>query len=1064
MVKNEAKDYSASSMPTENKNTAKLLDMTPLPVFSGSSLANLAEQINGKLAAPKSQRIHLEVGPKSNIKKLDQQSDAIAPKAECAALKIRKKRDRSGHMITHQRRPTPKQKNAQCSNVLRQEIYAVGGTKEDYDLLACVKSDSEMEDALGEGCDDPEALRRNIAIILKGGGISSSPGSGNSMPTMRKATHGKKVPDVPKEHHRTKLGKTEITNCKQNPKRANSIDMVFAPQPNWHSNFLPELHVDVDCVDIPHHVLIQIREYSRSLLETENKAYAAYRESGSSSTYKFYSTILTSGTLIDKVSALTLEFQNSPLHNTKALEQLIGLAKKRSRAQSIEVLRSLKDLFAQGGVLPNDRKLKFFIHQRALGAAFSGNSNWTATDPLPRGLKKSHLIYWSFEDFLKEKYFEILKILEIWCGDKIEFSRSRAVSYVYELLKEKPEQESNLLRLLVNKLGDPSKKIASRASYLLLQLQQAHPVMKEIVISGIESELLFRHGQCQHAKYYAVITLNQTVLSVSEEKVAEKLLDMYFGLFVWILKFEKAVNNEVDEGNKIAQKQKGKPRRNIAKNLEVELSEKLISAILTGVNRAYPFTKSSSERLSRHINTLFNVTHSSNFNTSIQALMLIHQLLSSHAVCTDRFYRTLYESLLDPRIITSSKQSLYLNLLYKTLSSDRNLRRIKAFVKRLVQILTLHYPSFICGVFYLIRELETVFPGLSTSIDLPENHEDDIQEFFRDVPEHDASGSGKEQTPPRVTKKESLYDCRKRDPNESNAEKSCLWELLPYLSHFHPSVSVGATQLLQHQKMEGKLDLTIHTLSHFLDRFVYRSPRASTALRGSSIMQPLASCDTRRLLITSSDTSKVRDPVNNETFWTRKAEDVAAEDVFFHAYFNRLAADKSKWKVKRPTKEKSSLDDSDAESEVFRALIETSADLECDKIGVIDLNLEDLGTTTGSESEDIQSYPVNEGVALEKGSSEEELEGGHQADDLFKAPEEVGLFDIDVSDEDAFCDSDQDIPSDIGIGICNKQNDEVTRELSRGKKKRKLKHLPTFASVEDYAVLLEQEVDGDGYP
>jgi hypothetical protein len=33
-------------------------------------------------------------------------------------------------------------------------------------------------------------------------------------------------------------------------------------------------------------------------------------------------------------------------------------------------------------------------------------------------------------------------ILEIWCNDEIEFSRTRAVSYVYELLKEKPEQET----------------------------------------------------------------------------------------------------------------------------------------------------------------------------------------------------------------------------------------------------------------------------------------------------------------------------------------------------------------------------------------------------------------------------------------------------------------------------------------------------------------------------------------------------------------------------------------------------------------------------------------------
>ena len=43
--------------------------------------------------------------------------------------------------------------------------------------------------------------------------------------------------------------------------------------------------------------------------------------------------------------------------------------------------------------------------------------------------------------------------------------------------------------------------------------------------------------------------------------------------------------------------------------------------------------------------------------------MLIQQLSTSRHVATDRFYRTLYESLLDPRLSTSSKQTLYLNLL-----------------------------------------------------------------------------------------------------------------------------------------------------------------------------------------------------------------------------------------------------------------------------------------------------------------------------------------------------------------------------------------------------------------
>lgn len=178
-------------------------------------------------------------------------------------------------------------------------------------------------------------------------------------------------------------------------------------------------------------------------------------------------------------------------------------------------------------------------------------------------------------------------------------------------------------------------------------------------------------------------------------------------------------------------------------------------------------------RLSKHIDTLFRITHSSNFNTSIQALMLIQQLSSSHQVSTDRFYRTLYESLLDPRISTSSKQSLYLNLLYKSLKADLNVKRVKAFVKRLVQILSLHHPSFICGVFYLIRELEGVFSNISALMDEPENVEDDDEEVFRDVPE-----DGEQAAEQAEKKVEHRYDPRKRDPEHSNADRSCLWELV----------------------------------------------------------------------------------------------------------------------------------------------------------------------------------------------------------------------------------------------------------------------------------------------
>lgn len=194
-------------------------------------------------------------------------------------------------------------------------------------------------------------------------------------------------------------------------------------------------------------------------------------------------------------------------------------------------------------------------------------------------------------------------------------------------------------------------------------------------------------------------------------------------------------------------------------------------------------------RLSKHIDTLFRITHSSNFNTSIQALMLIQQLTSSHQVANDRFYRTLYESLLDPRVATSSKQSLYLNLLFKSLKSDLNIRRVKAFVKRIVQVLGLHQPSFICGVFFLIRELEKTFTGLQSLFDQPEDNESDEEEVFRDVPDEDDEQPAPTPIVETKSKPTNGYDPRKRDPEHSNADRTCIWELVCFHVSFSPSSS-----------------------------------------------------------------------------------------------------------------------------------------------------------------------------------------------------------------------------------------------------------------------------------
>ena len=681
---------------------------------------------------------------------------------------------------------------------LENEILALGGTEDDLVLIEDVESGSEFE--------GPEKnivtglLKKDISHFVKGLGIE-------------KAVKQDRDQSDNEEENTTEQEDFDSPNGIALPLRNNAAKqagklsrnakhLVFEPLSEWHAAPLPPILKPVKTSSLPAQDLIdRIHAYAKQLLDEENNQYALHNRA-SSSAHQFYSTIMTSGTLSDKISALTLSVQESPLHNMKALESLVGLAKKRSRTQAVEVLGALKDLLGQGSLLPPDRRLRAFNTQPGISTFSAADyEEWESDQPLPGMLQKAHLISWAYEDWLKASYFEILKILETWCNDEIPFARGKAVDYVYELLRDKPEQEANLLRLLVNKLGDSDKKIASKTSYNIIQLETTHPLMKPTIINAIESDLLFRPGQSMHAKYYAVITLNQTVLSGKEEAVARKALDIYFSLFIAllakpapakpVLSTAKVVTynkkGEKQGGGGTAGKKAQKKLEIQAKNLTVdeELREKMLSAVLTGVNRAIPYTKTDDEFFEKHLDTLFRVTHSSNMNTSIQALMLIQQVCGTHQVASDRFYRTLYESLLDPRLLTSSKHAMYLNLLYRALRADLKVKRVKAFAKRLLQVVAMHQPPFVCGVIYLLRELEAVFPNLQSFVDQPEEDESDDEEVFRDVGEDvevDEPARAVSNQSMKVTKSQS-YDGRKREPEYSNADKSCLWELVGQCSN-----------------------------------------------------------------------------------------------------------------------------------------------------------------------------------------------------------------------------------------------------------------------------------------
>lgn len=431
-----------------------------------------------------------------------------------------------------------------------------------------------------------------------------------------------------------------------------------------------------------------------------------------------------------------------------------------------------------------------------------------------------------------------------------------------------------------------------------------------------------------------------------------------------------------------------------------------------------------------HLETLFRITHSSNFNTSIQAMMLVQQLCSSHQASADRFYRTLYESLLDARLITSSKQSLYLNLLYKALKADTNVKRIKAFTKRIIQVLALHQPSFICGCFFLLQELRQTFPGLSALIDQPEEH--DLDEAYKDVTEPQDKGPmpPESQNSPGNGK---AYDGKKRDPEHSRAESSCLWEVIPFLAHFHPSVSVNAEHIIRHAKLPGKPNLELHTVIHFLDRFAYRNAKiGSSNLRGSSIMQPLAGGDTAGLLVRSASHDQL--PVNSEKFWNRNSMDVPAEDAFFHQYFSSLGKTKPNRKTSKKMRQSGENDDASdtEESEIWKAMMESAPDLEGAD-----------GSDQGLEMDDLESDFDR--------SSEEAAEDEEE-------DEEMEEQEVSSSSDEASLSADAEVSSEYRMAAAAADHDNLGGPSAQ---RRKLKHLPTFASADDYAEMIDDEAGED---
>ncbi|GAA0147296.1 DNA-binding transcription factor [Lithospermum erythrorhizon] len=460
---------------------------------------------------------------------------------------------------------------------------------------------------------------------------------------------------------------------------------------------------------------------------------------GQSGDIKMLMTTQRSGTAADKVSAFSVLLGDNPVANLRSLDALLGMVtSKVGKRHSLSGFEALQELFVSS-LLP-DRKLKTLLQRplNHLPETKDGNSL---------------LLLWYWEDLLKQRYERFVIALEEASRDVLPVLKDKALKTIYTLLRNKSEQERRLLTALVNKLGDPSNKAASNADYLLLKLLSDHPNMKIVVINEVDN-LLFRPHLVLKAKYHAVNFLTQIQLSHKGDgpKVAKRLIDVYFALYKVLISEASAENMTGKHSKTENNKANGTIKDDKLKSsseLHVEMDSRLLSALLSGVNRAFPYVSSNEADDIVEVQTpiLFQLVHSKNFNVGVQALILLEKISSKNQIVSDRFYRALYAKLLLPAAMNSSKEELFIGLLLKAMKSDINLKRVAAFSKRLLQVALQQPPQYACGCLFLLSEALKARPPLWNMVLQNEAVDDDL-EHFEDITEEeeDKSSSVKKRT------------------------------------------------------------------------------------------------------------------------------------------------------------------------------------------------------------------------------------------------------------------------------------------------------------------------------
>jgi ribosome biogenesis protein MAK21 len=479
----------------------------------------------------------------------------------------------------------------------------------------------------------------------------------------------------------------------------------------------------------------------------------------------------------------------------KYLDLLIRMAGKKNRRHTEASVIALKDLFLDD-YLKDNKKLTSFYNKF---------NNVEDSEITQINNNKEQLISLYIEDFIHKKYFELIQIIEdIVINDTLNPIKKKFMGILLEMLVKRPEREEKILEVLINKLGDPDVDICNHSIKLLKSLQQSHPKMSLIILKNVEN-FIARNSSRASSIFYSLVFLTHMNV-INEQNFLEYSLKFFFDLFNKYADKEKEETFLQGKNQKFSKFNKNNGENSFSNN-------KILSLIVKRINMLCKFSQEKKlkvkELIDERVETLFKLSHSKSLKLRIEVLKLIFSVVKAYSVGTSnpynsRYYKSLYEILLNKDIATTKHLKDLLILIMESLSFDVDITRIGSFLKRLLQICHLAEPNFITCVLIIVSQIIRNKHKLWKVVEVSLNNL-------------------KEDT------KTEGFDYMKRDPLYANGDSFPLTEIIPFTKHYHPTVVKFSEFIINNYNKEiisyeGD-PLLDFSLVNFLDKFILKNPK-----------------------------------------------------------------------------------------------------------------------------------------------------------------------------------------------------------------------------------------------